>query len=318
MIRILNIKALFIVLFVLLTSYYLFIKAELYESKTALIVRDLSSSSSPEGFGLSLLGMGPSSQLQDSLVVEEYLLSLDVFTLLDDRFQLSKHFKSDQLDMLERLSSDAPLEKVLEFYHQFNRRKARKQLKFIELQYEKSKKQMEISSAELERYQNKHLLLDPNNNALSSSTIISSLEASLSEKKIELSMLRDYLNEEHYEITKVKSEIRSREQSIVRQKKALSGNDSERLNKTLFEYGRLKMAVEFDVEVYKNILIQRETTKLEAAKEAKTLSVVIKPNLPDGYTYPDRPKVFMTILIVILLSYSIISMLAAIIRDHKE
>ena len=176
---------------------------------------------------------------------------------------------------------------------------------------------MEASTAALEAYQNKHLLLDPNSDVHSSSTIIASLEASLTEKKIELSTLRDYLNENHYEIIKVKSEISSREQSIERLKKGLSGNNKERLNKTLFEYERLKMAAEFDVEVYKNTLIQLETTKLEVSKEAKTLSIVSKPNLPDGYTYPDKPKVLITLLIVMLLGYSIISMLLAIIRDHK-
>ena len=360
MIKIFDTRALFIVNFVLLTSYYLFVKAELYESKAALVVRDLSSSASPEGFGLSLLGMGTSSQLQDSLVVEEYLLSLDVFILLDRKFELIEHFKGEDLDVVERLSSDVTMEKVLEFYRQrllvdydetsgilhvayahtspktakailefliehveeqlneFNRRKARKHLRFIESQYLKQKEKMDGSSAALERYQDEHQLLDPKNSALSSSSIIANLEASLTEKRTKLSAMRGYLNENNYEIKQIKSEIRSIKQSIVRKKKALSGSDKTRLNKILFEYERLRMAFEFDVEVYKNTLIQLETTKIDAAKEAKTLSVVSKPNLPDGYTYPNKPKVFITILIVLLLIYGIVSMLAAIIRDHKE
>ena len=355
-----NMRHLFVILFVLLTGYYLFVKAELYESKTALIVRDLSSSSSPEGFGLALLGGGPSSQLQDSLVVEEYLLSLDVFTLLDRKFQLIEHFKSKDLDIIERLNSDATMEKILEFYrnrlsveydatsgilhvayahtdpkiakeiltfliehveaqlNEFNRRKARRQLKFIELQYKKQKEKMAASSATFERYQNEHLILDPNNSAASSSTIIASLEALLTQKKIELATLRGYLSENKYEIKKVKREIISIEHSITQKKQGLSGNDKTRLNKILFEYEKLKMAFEFDTEVYKNTLIQLESTKLDAAKEAKTLSVVTKPNLPDGYTYPNKPKVFISLLIIILMGYGIVSMLTGIVRDHKE
>ncbi|RUA00706.1 MAG: hypothetical protein DSY88_10440 [Candidatus Poseidoniales archaeon] len=88
--------------------------------------------------------------------------------------------------------------------------------------------------------------------------------------------------------------------------------------RVLLEYEKLKMQLEFDTEVYKNALIQLETTKLDVLKEAKTLSTVSKPNLPDGYTYPNKPKVFITLVIVILLMYGIFSMLGAIIRDHKE
>ena len=78
------------------------------------------------------------------------------------------------------------------------------------------------------------------------------------------------------------------------------------------------MQAEFDIEVYKNSLLQLETTKIDVLKEAKTLSVVSKPNLPDGYTYPNKPKVFVTLVIMMLLMYGIFSMLGAIIKDHKE
>ena len=78
------------------------------------------------------------------------------------------------------------------------------------------------------------------------------------------------------------------------------------------------MALEFDTEVYKNTLIQMEMTKIEVVKEAKTLSIVSRPNLPDGYTYPDKQNVFITILIILLMGYGIVSMLIAIVGDHKE
>ena len=356
----LSVEVLFIAIFIVLVSYYLVIKDELYESRTALVVRDLSSSTSASGIGLSLLGMGSSSQVQDSLVVEEYLLSLDVFTLLDAKFHLTDHFKSEDLDVVERLASDASVEKTLEFYrkrllvdydessgilhiayahtnpkisqqvleflikhveeqfNEFNRRKARKQLVFIQKQYKKQKKQMEQSLAALEKYQNEHQLLDPNNSALSSSSIIATLEASLTQKRTELSTLRGYLNENNYEIKKVKSEIKSIKNSIAHKKRALSGKDTSSLNKILFEYEKLKMTVDFDTEVYKNTLLQLESTRIDTSKAAKTLSIVSRPNMPDGYTYPDKPKTFITILIAMLMLYGIVIMLMAIVRDHQE
>lgn len=353
-------RMIFSVLFLLAFIYIMFLKAELYESKTALMVRDLSASSSASSLGLSILGASSNSQLQDSMVVQEYLLSLDMFLLLDKEFELTKHYKSDELDFIERLSSNATTEETLKFYqkrlninydevsgllhlayahtdpnaaqkilqymvsrvehelNEFNRRKAKKQLKFIEIEHEKNKKKMNESTAFLEKYQNEHLLLDPANKAASSSSIIANLEATLNQKRIEYKTKSNYLNANNYELTALKTEILETEHSLENAKKDLTGKSEDRLNKVLFEYEKLKMQAEFDTEIYKNALVQLETIKLDVLKEAKTLSVVSKPNLPDGYTYPNKPKVFITLIIVMLLMYGIFSMLSAIIKDHKE
>ena len=354
------VRTLFLTLFTLTTIYFMFIKSELYVSESALIVKDLNKAPSAAGLEFSLLGMGGDSQLQDSKVLEEYLRSLDFFTLIDKQFSLRKHYSSDALDFIERMPKDATIEEDLEFYRSrlhieydevsgilhiayahtdpktaqailkfmmaqvetqlnvFNHRNAEKRLHFIAEEFAKEKEKLAQATQAMEAYQNKHMLLDPNNAAASSSTIIATLEASLTEKNIELANLRGYLNENNYEIKKTKGEIRSIKRSIAKKRKALSGNENNRLNKTLVDYGKLKMAVEFETEIYKSTLLQLESTKIDVAKEAKTLSIVSAPNLPEGYTYPNKPKIMITIVIVFFLLYGIFTMLAAIIRDHKE
>lgn len=350
----------FVVVFLLSSFYVVFLKSELYESKTALIVRDMSQTPTASTLGLSLLGMGSSSQLQDSKIVEEYLKSLDVYQLVDRKFNLTQHYKSDAIDFVERLSEDATTEEVLAFYNkhlnvyydetsgilsvafahvapkkaqeileflvqnvdfqinEFNRKKALKQLSFVEVEFGKAKEKMENSSALLEAYQNEHLLLDPSAEASSSSGIIAELEGRLTQKKIEYATKKSYLNEDNFELINLQNEIKQITKSIVKTKQTLTGNEENPLNKVLIEYEKLKMELEFNTEVYKNALIQLETTKIDVAKNAKTLSILSKPNLPDGYTYPNKPKAFITILILTLLMYGIFSMLSQIIKDHKE
>ncbi len=351
----------FISFFMIAFTYTLFLKAELYESKTALIVRDLSAPApSSSNLGLSMLGMGSNSQLQDSMVVQEYLLSLDIFLELDKKFNLIQHYKSDKIDWIERLSWDATIEQSLEFYkkrilinydevsgilhisyahtdpqtaqnilnamikyveyalNEFNRKKAKKQLAFIESEHDKKLLKVNNSSIILENYQNANLLLDPTINASSSSTLIATLEATLTQKRITYKTKSSYLNKNNYELITLEAEIKEIVNSLANFKKSLTGNTKNSLNKILFEYEKLKMQLEFDTEIYKNVLIQLETTKLDALKEAKTLSIVSKANLPDGYTYPNKPKTFITLIVVIFLIYGIFSMLLAIIKDHKE
>ncbi len=353
-------QIIFLVIFSVLSFYFLVIKAELYESKTDLIVRDLSSNSTTSSLGLSLLGMGSSSQLQDSKIVEAYLKSLDIYLLLDKKFHLTEHYKSNALDIIERLDEDETMEEVLAFYNArliifydeisgilsisflhvdkekskeileflvqhveeqinaFNRRKALKQLKFVESAFNNAKQKMNDSSKNVEAYQNSHLLLDPQAEASASSGMIAELEASLLQKRIEYSTMSGYLKESTYELKALKKEIEEISHTIAKERKGLTGTSGDRLNKVLFEYEKLKLQLEFDTEVYKNALLQLETTKIDVLKEAKTLSILSKPNLPDGYAYPNKPKVFITILIMMLLLYGIFSMLGSIIRDHKE
>ena len=353
-------RFLFLSAFVLSSMYVLCIKSELFESKTALLVRDMAQNSSASTLGMSLLGMGSSSQVQDSMIVQEYLGSLDVYQLLDKEFLLTQHYKSDALDFIERLSDDATVEEVLEFYrsrlvlhfdetsgilhiafshvqakksqeileflvqevekqiNEFNRKKAKKELSFIEQEYIKAKEKMDFSAQRLEAYQNEHLLLDPTAQATASSGVIAQLEATLTQKKIEYETRKSYLNEDSYELIALANEIKEIQNSINKSKKELTGTSKERLNRVLFEYEKLKLQFEFDTEVYKNALLQLETTKIDVSKSAKTLSIISAPNLPDGYTYPDKPKAFITILLLILLGYGIFSMLNAIIKDHKE
>lgn len=350
----------FMTLFLLSAFYILFLKSELYESKTALIVKDLQTSAPADNLGLSLLGVGVSSQLQDSMIVEAYLKSLDVYKSVDQRFHLTKHYKSVELDYISRLTSNATEEELLAFYNkhliinydetsgilniafshvnrlkaqeiltflvqqveaqinEFNRLQARKQLEFVETEFDKAKQRMEASSQTLEAYQNKHFLLDPNTEATTSSSIIAQLEASLMQKKIEYATMSGYMKKDSYELKALQKEIEEISHSIMQERRSLTGTSNDRLNKLLFGYEKLKLQLEFDIEVYKNALIQLETKKLAVLQEAKTLSILSQPNLPDGYTYPNKPKTFITFLIITLLLYGILSMLSAIIRDHKE
>jgi len=355
-----KVKAFFLSIFILLNLYFLVIKSELYESQTSLIVRDMGQTSSASTLGLSLLGMGSSSQLQDSMIVKEYLESLDMFQEVDKKFALSKYYRSDAIDFIERLSADATQEEILAFYNkhllinydetsgilhisfldvnrkraqeilkflvksvdyqinEFNRRKAKKQLKFVESEFAIAKKGMDTYLEKIEAYQNKHLLLDPSAEATAKSAFIVESEARLAQKKLEYATKKRYLNDDNFELIALKNEIHEMQKSIKNYKSKLTGTAKGRLNQVASEYEQLKMALEFATEVYKNALIQLKTTKIEVAKNDKTLSIVSKPNYPDGYTYPDKPRVFITILIVTLLMYGIFTMLGSIIRDHKE
>jgi capsular polysaccharide transport system permease protein len=354
-----KLRVLFLLLFVLSTGYYLLVKSELYESSAALVVRDLNEKSAA-ATGLSLLGAGVSSQMQDSKILEEYLQSPDVLAVLDAKFGLDAYYRSDALDVLSRLGKTEPKEELLKIYRDhlhvlydevsgilslsfthtdsetarrvvaflieraeeqlniYNDRNAEKQLAFVRSQVEKNRAALDASTAALEAYQNEHLMLDPAADAQTQSAIISELESALVQKRTEYNQMKRYMSDSSFDVIKLKNEIKEMQSSLKTARETLSGGDQERLNAVLFEYERLKAQAKFDEEVYKESLVQLEIARVDANKQAKSLVVLTEPNLPEGYSYPDKPQVFVTLLLVFFLGYGIVSLVLAIIKDHKD
>lgn len=354
-----RLRMLFLAAFFFVSGYYLLIKSELYESNASIIVKDLNEKS-VSALGLSLLGTGTSSQAQDSMILEDYLLSPDVLALLDKKFHLYDYYRSDALDLFSRLWPFSSREDFLDIYrrhfrvvydevsgilrlgfshtdpttaqailtyliqhaeHQlnvYNERNAEKQLSFVREMTGKNREKLDSSMAALERYQNEHVVLDPATDAQTQSGIIATLEGALVEKRAQYSQMKQYMSKSSFDLIRLADEIRSLETSLKNVKASLTGNAQERLNAILFAYEKLKTQVTFDTEVYKQSLIELESAKVDAQKQAKALVILTKPNLPDGYTYPDKPRLFLTLMLAFALAYGIIAMIGAIIKDHKD
>ena len=355
----LRLRAVFLASFLLVAGYFMCIKSELYESDASIVVKDLNQKS-VNALGLSLLGAGASSQMQDSMILEDYLLSPDVLKLLDARFRLDAYYRSDALDPLSRLGSSATQEDFLEIFRRhfhvvydevsgilrldfshtdpktaqtilsfliahaekqlnlYNERNAEKQLTFVRTLAEHNREQLDASTAELEQYQNAHQILDPETDAQTQSGIIAELEGTLVQKRAEYSRMKKYMSESSFDMVRLADEIHALEASLKQAKASLSGSDKERLNALLFAYEKLKSQAAFDAEVYKQNLVQLEAAKVDANKQSKSLVVLTQPSLPDGYTYPDKPKLFATLALLFLLAYGITALLVAIIKDHKD
>jgi len=339
--------------------YILFIKSELYLSSASVIVKDINKNPQ-EAMGLSLLGAGPSTQMQDAFILEQYLGSYDVLDELDKTFKLSDHYHSEALDPFERLygwsrredflhlytkrlqiqydeisgiltigflhTSAAEAKRIVRFLlshaetqlNHYNRLRAQKQLAFMEGELAKSRARLEASIHELELFQNENQLLDPALEAQSTNAIIANLEASLVEKKARYNQLLSYMRRENIEVVQLEAEIREIKRALKQLKSSLSGKGEDKLNSTMVAYEKLIRQVDFDTEVYKQNLTQYEVAKVETVKEAKTLTVLTQPNLPDDYARPEKLRESITMLLVLLLGYGIVSLVLTIVRDHKD
>jgi capsular polysaccharide transport system permease protein len=91
------------------TIYYIYsIESEKYESKSIVLLKDISKKQNIN-VGELLLSGTASNALQDSKILEIYIRSYDMYKQIDGEFNLTGHYTSEELDFLSRLSHNTSL-----------------------------------------------------------------------------------------------------------------------------------------------------------------------------------------------------------------
>ncbi len=252
--------------------------------------------------------------------------SADFFKLYKKRVIINYDVTSDTLD-ISFLHTNAKIAKeILEFIileaekrlNMFDRDSGDKILKFIKKQEKTNKKILFSSIQELLNYQNRHKTIDPSIDIKSKSKIISKLEQEIIQKELKYSKLKQYMNSSTIEIRSLKAEIKTLKNKLNSIKSSLSGINKNELNKNLFEFERLKSNVEFNKERYRQTLIQLDLAMIQATQNAKNFIIITKPTLSDSYSQPDKLKNIITIFMALFMIYGILSMIYAIIKDHRD
>ena len=166
-------------------------------------------------------------------------------------------------------------------------------------------------------YQNKHNTIDPNLDLQRKSNILAILEGDLIKNEVEYNSKLKSWNPNGKEMKMLKAVTLNLKRSITRVKKYLASSGSE-FNSNIFDFELLKSDMEFNKEVYRQTLINKEELKIEVSQNAKHVIVVSKPTLSDSYSYPNKLWDVFTLFIVLLFLYSIIMAIMMIIKNHKD
>jgi len=247
-------------------------------------------------------------ELYKSRVVVEYdelSKSIDISFLYTD----SKTAK----EILEYIIVEA--EKRLNMY---DRENGNELLNFIKQQEKQNKKILLESIEKLLAYQNRHKTIDPSIDIKAQSSILAKIEGSVVQKEIEYANLKQYMTHNSIEVKTLRNEINSLKKKERELRAKLSGRGKNDLNENLFEFETLKNDVEFNKERYKQTLIQLDMALIQSTQNAKNFIIITKPSLPDKYSSPKKIKNIITLFLVLFMFYGIISMIYAIIRDHRD
>ena len=95
--------------------YWSFIVTDRYVSKAHVVLQ--TPDIAPPSLSFSSMMSGASAtNTADLLYLRDYLLSVDVLMLLDDKLDLKTHFSSSNIDFLSKMSVDLPIEYFHDYY----------------------------------------------------------------------------------------------------------------------------------------------------------------------------------------------------------
>jgi capsular polysaccharide transport system permease protein len=197
-------------------------------------------------------------------------------------------------------------------------RLAQEQVNFVEKQLAVSAGKLQEARREVLAYQNQKGMVSPQSTATSLAATIDRLEMQRTELQARRNTLLGYLASKAPSVVELDMQIKGIEQQIEKERVRLAAPGGKTLNATVEEYQRLEMEAQFAQDVYKTALVSLETSRVEATRTLKKVSVLQHPTLPQYPMEPRRIYNMTVFILVTLLLAGVTHLLAAVIRDHKD
>lgn len=222
-------------------------------------------------------------------------------------------------DFAQQLNQ-AVLEESERFVNENSHRIARERMKFAEGELSLAGQRLQLARDDLLTFQNKHRLLDPSAQALSTGALTAELQASRSRLEAELTGLLTYLKDDAYQVNTLRARLAALDKQIAAERdRATSRNrDGERLNALAADFQALQLKTQFAQDAYKLALAAVENSRIEATRKLKNVVTVEPPTRPDSAEYPLHAYNLLTLLTLCLLLFAILRLVFAIIREHQD
>jgi len=237
---------------------------------------------------------------------------------LDDFSKVLKIQVSAFDPKIAKIISNLLLTKGEQKMNNLGKRLADEQVDFLEKQAFKLKSSLNQNRDLLLAYQNKKGLISPNNSISSLNTVVAGLEAKLATLNATYTTLSSYQSDDAPQVKILKSERTAIEQQILKLRQRMATQNGDALNTLSAEYKALELKVDFAQEAYSQALGALESTRIEAARKLKQLSIIQEATLPE---YSEEPKRFYNIFvfsIIAIFTTLILQMLLIIVKDHRD
>lgn len=202
--------------------------------------------------------------------------------------------------------------------NRMGQRLAEEQVEFIDEQAKILEQRLFEARDRVLQFQNENGLVAPTQTIEAIFGTVSRLQAELALLHARIKAQSSYQSASSPEIRRLKEEASALEEQIDIEQSKLARQSGDSLNKVSAEYETLLMRVEFAMELYSNTLTALESTRIEAARKLKQVSVLEYPTLPEYPVEPERLYNITVFALITLLITVILQLIVTVIRDHRD
>ncbi|MFN7065706.1 MAG: capsule biosynthesis protein [Aquificaceae bacterium] len=346
----------FLVPFIMVSTYYIFIASDIYLSEARITVKQAGHAQGT--FNISIPFLGNPLIKEDALLLQEYILSYDMLDHLEKTLSISKLYQDKSIDFIKRLPEEFTQEEFFKYYrknivkvkyddynsiltlevyafkpeiaYKINKEILAQCERYInEISHKIAKEQIDFIEKELvSTFQRKQTASNDLINFQNTHRVVDPLQeiqANLSiitNLESQLALQEAKLKEMLTYLNEDSLQVQAVKNQIEALRKQVEKEKSklvggQALNKVALEYLNLRFKVEFLTDVYKATLSAFESTRVEASRKIKNLVIVASPNLPEEALYPKRARNIAIAFILLFLAYGIVSIILNIIREHR-
>lgn len=193
-------------------------------------------------------------------------------------------------------------------------------LTFARKELTNAENKLKLARSDVRIFRDKEKSLSPEKNAESKLTLVEELEADRARAEAELQSLRLELPENSPKIQVAKYKVSALKSQVTKEKDRSSRNneseDSKTMSAIISKYEELITEQGFAEKSYEAALLNMETSRIEATRKQRYLTMIVFPKLPEDPTKPNQPNDYIVLFIACLLLWGILSLILASIRDH--
>ncbi|KWF93575.1 lipopolysaccharide biosynthesis protein [Burkholderia diffusa] len=248
-------------------------------------------------------------------VLRYYLRRVDVE--VDDKAGMLTIRTQGMTPEYARAFNQALLSESESFLNELSHRISRNNMQFAREEVDRSYDEVKGARDAVIAFENKTGLVDPAASAEAGGRMVVEMEAKQAELEAELRNLQTFMNNDAPPVVAKRNALSALVAQISAEKAKLSSPGDGKMNRTAAQYAELKSRLQFATDLYRVSLSSFEKSRIESAHKAKSLSVIVMPNLPEEAEYPRKLHILASLAVGLVLLFGVIRLAQSIIEDHR-
>jgi capsular polysaccharide transport system permease protein len=208
------------------------------------------------------------------------------------------------------------LEQSEQLVNRLNERGRQDLILYAQKELALAEKAAKSATLALSSYRNAQNVLDPERQATVQLQQVAKLQDELIATNAQLSQLQAF-TPSNPQIPALLNRSRTLQSDIFKETARMAGGNSSLANKAA-GIQQLALEVEFANKQLGSALASLETARNEAQRQQVYLERIAQPNVPDVAQEPRRARSVIATLVFALVAWSILTMLAAGVREHQD